>query len=417
MVKKYLANPLILSVLFLLFFFYSGLFHIPPRNSYNSLVPKPGLEFVKGELKNSPAKLSNGKYYSCKLKLTAVKNGLGVWGSAGGVITVFIPTEKVEAFFPGKLYSKGHLTYDTFFEEGGFYSFTGKISGQNFYVQDCTNGGFDKSLKGRIYELRAKLRLQFKRLMYRWGAAGGFLLALLSGEREYTESSISQAFKNAGLSHILALSGMHLSLFGGIAVFFGKKIGIKKLSFVIRCIALVLFVWFAGFSPSLLRAFLCNLFLILCALSNVSNPDMLNILAFSWIVQIIISPGDMHNSGFLLSYGALSGILIANEFFARFYNKFFPFRLAASTASSTAAQIFTAPISLKMFGSFAPVGIIATTVVSPLITIFIYTGLAFIVLCLIVPSFCDICGNLINILYNIIRYIVIIFSKFPRINI
>ena len=71
---------------------------------------------------------------------------------------------------------------------------------------------------------RALCRLYFKRMMFAWGSAGGLLLALLCGARDFTESETADAFRMAGLSHILALSGMHLSLFYGLAAFAGKKL-------------------------------------------------------------------------------------------------------------------------------------------------------------------------------------------------
>ena len=83
---------------------------------------------------------------------------------------------------------------------------------------------------GKIQKSRAFCRLEFKRMMFSWGKAGGFLLALLSGSKEYLDIDLVENFKKSGLSHILALSGMHLSLLSGIAAFIGKKIGIKKIS-------------------------------------------------------------------------------------------------------------------------------------------------------------------------------------------
>ena len=124
----------------------------------------------------------------------------------------------------------------------------------------------------------------FKRLMYKWGNAGGLLLALLCGAREYTDIAIAENFKNAGLSHVLALSGMHLSMFSSIAVLIGNKIGRKKLTYAIRIIVLILFVWFAGFSPSLLRAFICSTLTLIALMSSSKNPDMLLILCFSFLI-------------------------------------------------------------------------------------------------------------------------------------
>ena len=379
-------------------------------------VPAKNINLIQGSLVSSPVKTQDQNYYSARLKLNSFQTENGIKGSASGFTQVYIPVNQAEALLPGKLYSKAKINKaDTvhLWEAGGVYTLTGKFSrdSKKFYISQCTNSFFPQTLYGRLDYLRALCRLQFKRLMFYWGAAGGLLLALLCGAKEYTSSDISLSFKNAGLSHILALSGMHLSMFSGIAIFAGKKIGRKKLTFIIRIITLIIFVWFAGFSPSLLRAFLCNMLLIIAALANVKKPDMLLVLAFSFLCQTIIAPQDIFNSGFILSYAALAGILLTNRFFYKIYSKFLPSYFAASLGSSTGAQIFTAPVSLKLFGSFSPVGIIATSVVSPVVTIFIYSGLAFIVISLVCSPIAGASGFFINLEYTVIKYLVAFFSK------
>ena len=84
-----------------------------------------------------------------------------------------------------------------------------------------------------------------------------------------------------------------------------------------------------------------------------------------------------------------------------------------SLSSSTSAQIFTAPVSLKVFGTFCPVGIIATSIVSPLITVFIYSGLVMIILSLMFPFISTASGFFVNLQYNIIKIVVGLFSKCP----
>ena len=430
MVKRYSNNSVFLAALICIIVFYSGLLTLKDRNSFCSSIKKEDINFLQGILISSPAKTSDGRYYYSKMN---VSNCAGyicnsyslINGSAFGNIKVYIPSELVEAFYPGKLYSKAKAfnnsqSFQTMYEAGGSYSLEGKFSGdgQSFYVNNCINAGFPQNFYGRFDYLRALCRLQFKRLMYSWGAGGGLLLALLCGAKEYTSSEVSLSFKNAGLSHILALSGMHLSMFSGIALFAGKKIGRKKLSFIIRIIALLLFVWFAGFSPSLLRAFLCSFFMIIAALANVEKPDLVLILAFSFLCQTIISPSDIYNSGFILSYSALAGILLTNKFFRSIYNKCLPGYFSNSLGSSTGAQFFTAPVSLSLFGTFAPVGIVATSVVSPVVTIFIYSGLFLIVLCLLIPALSVPSGIFINFEYNVIKLLTGLFSLVPvwRIN-
>ena len=408
MVKRYSNNSVFLAALICIILFYSGLITLKDRNSFYSAIKTNTISSLNGQLINSPAKSSDGQYYYAKLKVHNCE-GNGIKSQAFGNIKIMIPTQIAEAFFPGKLYSKA----GAFFEAGGLYSLKGRFNsdGSKFYISECLSYSFPNTFYGKLDYLRALCRLQFKRLMYAWGAGGGLLLALLCGAKEYTSSEVSLSFKNAGLSHILALSGMHLSMFSGIAMFLGKKIGRKKLSFIIRIIALLLFVWFAGFSPSLLRAFLCSFFMIIASLSNVEKPDLLLILAFSFLCQTIISPSDIYNSGFILSYTALAGILLTNNYFRSIYNRFLPGYFANSLGSSTGAQVFTTPVSLGLFGTFAPIGIIATSIVSPVVTVFIYSGLLLIVLCLLFPALSVPSGIFINLEYNIIKFLTAIFSK------
>ena len=414
MVTKYSNSSVFLASLICILIFYSGLIKPCSRHRFYSLIKTEQIDALKGQLVSSPAKCSDGRYYRSTLRVcSTAQTKKKIQSSATGDINLYIPVESIEAFYPGKLYSAANNTGAFLWEAGGIYCVNGHFDreGQNFYATECSSSFFPATLYGKIDYFRALCRLQFKRLMYSWGLAGGLLLALLCGAKEYTSSELSLSFRNAGLSHILALSGMHLSMFSGIAMFFGKKIGRKKLSFIIRIIALFLFVWFAGLSPSLLRAFICSMLTIIAAMANVKKPDMLIILAFSFLCQTIISPQDIYSSGFILSYMALAGILLTNAFFRRYYSKLFPSVIASSLGSSTGAQILTAPVSLKLFGSFSPIGIIATTVVSPVITIFIYCGLALIILSLIIPALAIPSAIIMNLQYTVIRFLVSFFSK------
>ena len=409
---SYFKKPVFLSSLICIFIFYSGLFNLPDKNRLVCLVPQNQIIEIKGQILNSPAKTSNGKYYTADFRVGWVKSRYGVLSSAKGRTKVYIPSSLAEAYSPGKLYSAAKTAY--IYESGACYTFKGKYSPNGFIADTCVLCSWPPDFMGRLQYFRALCRLHFKRLMYSWGYAGGLLLALLSGSREYTDPATQDAFRRAGLSHILALSGMHLSMFSAIALFFGNRAGIKKLTFVLRIIALIGFVWFAGFSPSLLRAFICTMLTIIAAIAGTRQPDMLSILCFSFLLQCAISPSDISNTGFMLSYGALAGILLTSRFFNRFYSKLTPKAIASSLSAATGAQTITAPISLKVFGSFSPIGIISATVVSPFVTVFIYSGLILIILSLLFPVLAKPSGIFINLQYTVINSIVKIFSLVPN---
>ena len=417
MVTKYSNNSIFIATFICIVCIYSGLVKVKDRNKFTSLLNVSQICLLEGSLISSPVKTSNGKNYSAVLAVRAAQDEKDYKSSAWGNITLLIPKEAVEAFYPGKMYTPSKNKGSFLWEAGGRYKVRGRLHGDFFIVSSCGSGFFGNSFSEKLDYIRALARLQFKRLMYAWGNAGGLLLALLSGAKEYTENEIADAFKKSGLSHILALSGMHLSMFSGIAIFAGKKIGRKKLTFIIRIIALVIFVWFAGFSPSLLRAFICSMLLLIATISNVKQPDMLIILCFSFLLQLMLTPQSYNNTGFILSYGALAGILCFNKIIRKFLIRFLPGYFSASLSASASAQAFTAPYSLKVFGTFAPVGIIATTIVSPFISIFIYSGLALIFLCMIFPFLVKPSGIFVNFLYTVIKLLVSFFSKFPIISI
>ena len=409
----YFRKPVFVSTLICILIFYSGFFTIPQKPAVNSLIAYKEITAVSGIILSSPAKTTSGSYYCASFAPKTVCNAQGLMSTASGRFTVYIPSEIAEAFSPGKLFSQSKSN-GFLYETGGQYSFTGRYTDKGFYVKKCKAACWPKSFSGKLLHFRALCRLHFKRLMYSWGSGGGLLLALLCGAREYTDTATQDTFRRAGLSHILALSGMHLSMFSTIALFLGNRAGIKKLTFFLRIITLIAFVWFAGFSPSLTRAFICAMLMIASAIAGAQKPDMLSILCFSFLIQSAMCPQDIYSVAFILSYGALAGILLTSRLFNRFYYKFCPKLFASSLSAATGAQTVTAPISLKIFGAFSPIGIVSSTVVSPFVTIFIYSGLVLILLSLIFPFLAKPSGIFINLQYTVITFIVNIFSLVPN---
>lgn len=422
MAVKNLLKPVFLSSVICVFVFYSGFFNIPDRTSPRTLLNTKDITLISGKLISSPAKTGNGSYYAATLSLQAVADARNFHSSAKGRIKVMIPAALAEAYSPGKLFSQSRISTSSqpaqafLFESGSHCTFRGRLSQDSFYVRECSAAWWPPTCRGRLAHLRALCRLHFKRLMYSWGSGGGLLLALLCGAREYTDTATQDSFRRAGLSHILALSGMHLSMFSAIAMFFGKRAGIKKLTFILRIVTLLAFVWFVGFSPSLTRAFICAMLMIAAAIAGAKKPDTFSILCFSFLLQSAICPQDIHSVAFILSYGALAGILLTSRFFNMFYSKFSPRMISSSLSAATGAQTVTAPISLKIFGSFSPIGIVSSTVVSPFVTVFIYSGLLLILLSLIFPFLAKPSGIFINLQYTIITYIVSFFSLVPNLH-
>lgn len=417
--KKWLGNPFIAAAFFTAVLIYSNAVVPADKNPYSGLVSRECLLSVTGTVSSNPVKSSSEKTYSFFVNLEKSEgkvNGYDLKSSAEGKIKVFVPASTAEALFPGKLYSSAKSA--PLIEEGEKIICKGIWNSklEAFNASDVENISVYDSVVKKISHFRALCRLVLKRLLFSWGECGGLLLALLSGSREYTSNEIRECFRNAGLSHILALSGMHLSFFAGIAGFTGKKFFGKSSSFFARLFGIIFFVWFAGFSPSLFRAFLCSMISLLCSALFCEKSDFLSILSCAFLIHCMIFPSDVYTAAFILSYGALCGIVCFADFFAGKFSAFLPPAVASSVAASLSAQIFTAPVSIFMFGAFMPVGIIASVIVSPLISLFFLLGIIFILTGLMFPFLSVIYGIIINILFTVIIFFVKIFALVPPVN-
>lgn len=413
-------NPIFLSAVLCAFFIYSGKIKIQDDSKPGIMFDQSSITEITGEIISSPQKSSLfGGTYSFLVKSKNVtgklKNGSKITQKSDSIFKIYVNEQIQESLNPGKLFSISNLKFSNcgnfIIEEGAFIEAEIEAQKDLFTIKKIQRITWPKKIK----YFRAICRLHFRRLLKSWGEAGGFLLALLSGSRDETNMSLQNGFKNAGVSHILALSGMHLSIFSGIAVLIGNKTYGKRIADFLRFIAIIFFVWFAGLSPSLLRALLCSMIILASTILRIKQPDMLNTLSASFLIQTFFFPSHLKQPAFILSYGALSGILIFSPLINSLISKkIFP-KLRQSFSSSFAAQIFTSPYSLKIFGKISSASVPASIVLSPLVTYFIYIGLICIIFSIFIPFLREPCNLIIQKWYALIVSTVNLFKNFPYI--
>lgn len=420
MVKKLLnCRSIFLASIILAVLFYSGFLpEAKNRGSiFNSVFSVEEICSLKGKVVSTPVKSQNSGNYSVMFSPSIVYSKIGN-GSSKGEVVLLLPSESVECWFPGKLYSSSNKTGSILCDEGAnlyvqghFLSCESKDE-KFFLVNNVVQLSWGEDFWGILNYYRSLFRLYLKRLLYGWGDSGALLLALITGMKEYVNPEINEGFRNAGLSHILALSGMHLSLFSGMALFISKIIsGNRTVRHVFQFIVIVIFVYFAGKTPSLYRSLLCSTFCIILKCAGIKKYKMINVLSLAFIVHICVFPADMKSLAFILSYGALAGILLFSQPICRKMTFFLPEKISSAFSASVSAQLVTCPVQICFFGTFTPVGILASVVVSPLITLFIYAGLAFTVLSLIFPFLSQFTGFVLDVFYKIIVAIVLFFSS------
>jgi competence protein ComEC len=187
--------------------------------------------------------------------------------------------------------------------------------------------------------------------------SAALLAGLLLGERGGLPPDVDAAFRRAGVSHVLAVSGFNVAL---VAATVWALLALARAPRRVAVIgALVVVVGYAavtGPQPSVLRAALMAV-LVLLALLLDREAAVLNSLALAALVILACRPADLHDPGFQLSFAATAGIVLV------------PVprrRVPAAIVVSAAAQAAVLPIGLAHFNQVSAIGVLANLAVVPL---------------------------------------------------
>ena len=208
---------------------------------------------------------------------------------------------------------------------------------------------------GGLREIPARLRRAMgERLEELFSSdVGGFAQALLLGEKSGLSDTQRNQLSLAGMSHIVAVSGMHLSiLFGLVYVLTLRQ---RVLSALLGIPIAVFFAAVAGFTPSVTRAAL----MLSLALRREYDPP--SALAFAVLALLLWNPLTVASVSFQLSVGAVAGILcFSGRLYAWMTRRLGKGRgvgprlaraLASSVAVSLGAMVWTAPLAAWTFGT------------------------------------------------------------------
>ena len=210
---------------------------------------------------------------------------------------------------------------------------------------------------------------------YMGSDSAAVVMGLTIGERADIPSEVTDAFTRAGVSHILSVSGLHVSFMAGMVYGFMRLIKrpMKK-ALLPLAVILPLYCLMTGFEPGVIRASVTAL-IFLSALSVKARFDALNALSASAIVILLTMPWSLFDVGFQMSFAAVLGIILFYKPLFRVLRPggFRPVhkllrRIAASLALSVSANILLIGISFSVFGTFAvyfiPANLIAVPIAS-----------------------------------------------------
>lgn len=206
------------------------------------------------------------------------------------------------------------------------------------------------------------------------GEEGNLAAAFLTGDKQGLSYHTRVNFTKSGLTHIMAVSGLHLSIFLGMLNYLLEKLAVNKKLISLGSILLVAFVAIlADFSVSVLRAGLMSFIMLIGEICN-RRADALNSLGVSMIGIALASPFKVLDASYLLSCAATAGILLLSPILekwvmSRFIVGSFYQKQLTLICVSVSSAIFTAPILLIFFSEMSIFSVPAMSIVNYPVTI------------------------------------------------
>lgn len=197
-------------------------------------------------------------------------------------------------------------------------------------------------LGNKMYALRVNINAVYDK--YFDEKEAGILKSIITGDRSGLDSDAADSFRNAGIYHFLAISGLHLSVISACLLTLFGRIS-KKAAVLFTSVFLLLYCVMVGSGVSVMRAVVMAHLYMLCRLLG-RRYDLINSVSLAAIVLLLVNPLFIYDTGFLYSFGAVFGIALVSVY-AENVQKFRP--AVTAFCVSFGASVFTRIITLFNF--------------------------------------------------------------------
>lgn len=238
----------------------------------------------------------------------------------------------------------------------------------------------------------------------------GYIKAFVLGSKSEIDEDIFKTYQNNGITHLFAISGMHISLFSSILLFLLKKLHLKdNQAYPIILLFLLGYTFLVSFTASVVRAFTLYLLLYLNKRLKLGIKTTRTFI-YTILLILLLNPFFILDIGFLYSSLTSFGLILFSSYLKTSNKVLVLFRV------SLIALLFSLPITINNFYEYNFLSILANTVIVPLVSSIIYP---LSLITLIFPFFHPILKLFLTILESIstilnsITWFKIILPKMP----
>lgn len=194
----------------------------------------------------------------------------------------------------------------------------------------------------------------------------GYIKAFVLGSKNEIDEDIFKTYQNNGITHLFAISGMHISLFSSILLFLLKKIHLKdNQAYKIVLLFLLGYTFLVSFTASVVRAFTLYLLLYLNKRLKLGVTTT-RIFIYAIVLILLLNPFFILDIGFLYSSLTSFGLILFSDYL-KTSNK-----VLALLRVSLIALLFSLPITINNFYEYNFLSILANILIVPLVSTIIY---------------------------------------------
>ena len=391
-------------------------------NSKNHLLHvEDDIEYYTAKVIDAPD--TSGKYCKVLSNVTRIRLN-GKWQHVDAKVLMFLPKTEpltygqslVVAGEPQKI--SPPLNPDEF--DYQLYMHNKGISHQHFIKSGRYFGSGLQNQRVSIKGLSLRIRDHLARIIdssFSDRNTKALMLALMTGQREYFTENIYNSFIQIGIIHVLAISGLHVGIIYMFLIFILNPLSRKKwsktFSYCLKISILISFAFITGLSPSVMRATLMFVIMIIGKMLN-RNTHILNSVFLSFFLLLVIDPFKLFDVGFQLSYSAVLGIILFQPTIYRLINTRFLFInwVWQLTSVSIAAQLGTLPFSLFYFKQFPTYFLLGNIFAIPFISVVTILGFI-LVLSSFIPNITYLISALIEFMSDYFLELISILQSLP----
>ena len=214
--------------------------------------------------------------------------------------------------------------------------------------------------------------------LYRVSDNAGILCRLFLGIRDGAPQSFISDMKTLGTSHLLAVSGLHVAaLLAGLDLLLTKIAGKNRAKYVILSCVALLYMAVTGFTGSVVRASVMYLLSRLSLITGRKNDPVTSLMIAAFII-ITVNPPSVYDVGFLLSFTAALGIIVAGAPLSGFVAEKLPAKLkflkfiTSPVIITLSFLLFTLPVAAFSYGELAYGAVLYNLLTAPFAVILLY---------------------------------------------